>query len=90
MESMVTTAPSAWMQVQSGLRTFSLALRFLQVIVVLWIVISFVNLVLFFVLDLGWVMGVLLVWALVGLRDLCRGLVERTRQLSSLVGSGTS
>ena len=82
---MVSTASSAWLKMERGLRTFSVMLFVLQILAVVLAVASLVVFAFSGTLELSWVVAAVLVIALAGLRRFCEGSMERLRQLSQLV-----
>ena len=85
MDSMVSTAPSAWLTMENALVRLT---RDFTILTVLTLVLVGVSLLSWFrtgVLDLGFVLAIAVLIALRDLDSFCRGAMERMRQLSQMV-----
>ena len=85
MDSMVSTAPSAWLTMENALVRLTRDFTILTVLVLILVVVSLLSFVRSGVLDLGFVLAIVVLVALRDLGALCRGAMERLRQLSQMV-----
>ena len=85
MDSMVSTAPSAWLTMENALVRLTRDFTILTVLVFILVVVSLLSFVRSGVLDLGFVLAIAVLVALRDLGAFCRGAMERLRQLSQMV-----
>ncbi|TMA04237.1 MAG: hypothetical protein E6J93_08010 [Methanobacteriota archaeon] len=85
MDSMVSTAPSAWLTMENALVRLTRDFTILTVLVLILVVVSLLSFVRSGVLDLGFVLAIVVLVALRDLGAFCRGAMERLRQLSQMV-----
>jgi len=85
MDSMVSTAPSAWLTMENALVRLTRDFTILTVLVLILVVVSLLSFVRSGVLDLGFVLAIAVLVALRDLGAFCRGAMERLRQLSLMV-----
>ncbi len=85
MDSMVSTAPSAWLTMENALVRLTRDFTILTVLVLILVVVSLLSFVRSGVLDLGFVLAIAVLVALRDLGAFCRGAMERLRQLSQMV-----
>ncbi len=85
MDSMVSTAPSAWLTMENALVRLTRDFTILTVLVLILVVVSLLSFVRSGVLDLGFVLAIAVLVALRDLGAFCRGAMERLRPLSQMV-----
>lgn len=85
MDPLVSTAPSAWLEMEKGLRSIVEATRWLTVIALILVAFALLAFVSSRVVGLTWVAAVILVFALRGVNLFCEGAMERIRQLGQAV-----
>lgn len=84
MESMVSTAPSAWLTMENALARLSNDVVMVTALTAVLVVVSLVS-ILRGTIDLGFLLAIAVLLALRDLRHFCRGAMERMRQLGELV-----
>ena len=85
MDSMVSTAPSAWLAMENALDRLTRDFTILTVLVLILVVVSLLSWFRTGVLDLGFVLALAVLIALRDIGAFCRGATERMRQLSQMV-----
>ena len=85
MDSMVSTAPSAWLTMENALVRLTRDFTILTVLTLVLVVVSLLSWFRTGVLDLGFVLAIAVLIALRDLDSFCRGAMERMRQLSQMV-----
>jgi len=85
MDSMVSTAPSAWLTMENALDRLTRDFTILTVLVLILVVVSLLSWFRTGVLDLGFLLALAVLIALRDIGAFCRGAMERMRQLSQMV-----
>src|SRR2546426_1083194 len=85
MDSMVSTAPSAWLTMENALDRLTRDFTILTVLVLILVAVSLLSWFRTGVLDLGFVLALAVLIALRDISAFCRGAMERMRQLSQMV-----
>src|SRR6266705_1492670 len=85
MDSMVSTAPSAWLAMENALDRLTRDFTILTVLVLILVAVSLLSWFRTGVLDLGFVLALAVLIALRDIGAFCRGAMERMRQLSQMV-----
>jgi len=85
MDSMVSTAPSAWLTMENALDRLTRDFTILTVLVLILVAVSLLSWFRTGVLDLGFVLALAVLIALRDIGAFCRGAMERMRQLSQMV-----
>jgi len=85
MDSMVSTAPSAWLTMENALVRLTRDFTILTILALILVVVSLLSWFRTGVLDLGFILAIAVLIALRDLGAFCRGAMERMRQLSQMV-----
>ncbi len=85
MDSMVSTAPSAWLTMENALDRLTRDFTILTVLVLILVAVSLLSWFRTGVLDLGFVLALAVLIALRDIGAFCRGAMDRMRRLSQMV-----